>query len=179
MGVVKERVAWTIPYQTSWVDRHELERELLRAAAVRAEGALVRVPAFRRLTPWGTEYEPAYMELLDRADEPELRLVGDLDAEEHELEEDLPGEVLVSAIVAGGFWTNVRARPRVAAIETSEDGELGLTVGYSLLDVEREEPAPYLNLASALGSRMRSVLTEGGWREEPYFYVWGGYSPYA
>lgn len=178
------KVAWTIPYQPTEVDLHEVEPETLVRVRVPSldepscdEPAIVH--AFARRTPWGVEYEPAYVELVDRDDEPHLTLAGSVDpkARRHSVEEPLPERTEILALGVAHYWERVAVVPRLARIALDEDGEsYGLTVSYALLDVAEVLDGGEPDLWAGLQRRLRTVVgADGDHSYQPFFLVCSSY----
>lgn len=170
--VVKDVIAWRIPYNPSWLDRHEVEDGV----------CLVRLPTGERI--WAiardceTEvlFEPVYVTLVD--EEPPIWL-GDepnWDAQVGDqvlLEEELPHAVQIRVLGDLNNWVEVGAKPHLALVETEEDTDAaGICVAYSLPEAERVDSWGRPNVCDALPHMMRHIYSEDGTSRQPQFFIW-------
>jgi hypothetical protein len=178
-GIVKNYlypVQWTIPFQSSFCDRHDLERDLICWPKVKVGSKKVSVAAFKRKVADGTLYEPIYMEFDPDQTVQCIAIEPDFDPEvdEHELECDLEERLQARVLADDGKWVTVDVKPVLVRAEVDESGEMGLAIGYALCDVIRVGQEGFINLLSANFGRYRCIVTvDGEEKYEPFYYLWG------
>lgn len=173
MANVIERIAWRIPYNPAWLDRHECESGV----------CLVRVPysdygiwAIPREVDSEVCYEPVYLILVDA--EPEMLFaseppkVADVGAE-LTLDKALPKSVRVRVLNENNRWQTLDVRPHLAVIQTEEDVQPGgICVAYSLPGAEPTVTCGSPDLYASIPQMMRRIYDRWGACRQPFFFIW-------
>ena len=167
-------VAWTVPYQPSWIDKHDLEPELLCWAMIQsASGDAANVLAHRRKVSNAEVYEPVYFEFRLGDREPYFDVVEFDNEHDVELDRSLPETVTIVALTRDVGGAPVIAKPVPVRIECDDEAEeIGIGLSYALHGVQSVEPYRGESLPPLL-HRIRTVFTEGESRSEPLYLHWG------
>lgn len=169
---IREVIAWRIPYNPSWLDRHEIEDGVCLVCLPTGE----RIWAIARDCETEVLYEPIYVTLVDEeppiwlGDEPNWDAqVGD----QVPLQEALPHAVQIRALSDGNSWVAVSATPHLALIETEEDtNTAGICIAYSLPGAELVPSWGRPNVCDALPNMMRHIYEKRGTSRQPQFFIW-------